>query len=325
MTLTSTVTTPVNAQPQPAGKPSNDKPSNGKPTNASVLAHKPGDVQKLAGLVAATIALWKFVPGSSLCYLPLVAFSGAVLVKPKTPAQHLANLLLAAVWSLHSMLFVKILSFGQLSGNFGCLLPYLSLAYLAHRGKNPTTSHCHSRFSRLVVQIMFDPPLVLGTLLAKPLGVHILHDSAGNFLTVVDEDIVMSSMPTSSDVPMMLDAKVGAVVNMQGEWSGPISAYAGADIKQLRLPTTDMECPTLADLETGVAWMEQQREKNPDKRILVHCKGGRGRATTMVLAFYVKKGMDPGEAFERLQKIRPVVEPIVLTYPALMDFHDKYQ
>jgi len=295
------------------------EPSNGNAT----LLHA-GSTRTLGAVLGCIcVLLYAISDGvifNLMCYAPL-AILAAKVIKPRTAAEHAANLVFAIIWSVHSIAAIKILSLGVAPLRFGCLLPFLSLGYLLQRAKDPEKSHVHSRFSRKIVELFFDPPLVTSALAAKYLGVHIFNDSRGNFLTVVDEDLVMSSMPASSDVAQMQTAAVGAVVNMQGEWAGPVSAYACAGIDQLRLPTTDMECPTLADLERGVAWMEAQRRRRPGRRVLVHCKGGRGRATTMALAYYVKKGVDPAVAFERLRRVRPVVEPIVLTYPALIQFH----
>ena len=44
---------------------------------------------------------------------------------------------------------------------------------------------------------------------------------------------------------------------------------------------------------------------NDGDRILVHCRGGCGRAGMIVLRIMVEFGEDPDEALERLRKIRP--------------------
>ena len=65
------------------------------------------------------------------------------------------------------------------------------------------------------------------------LGLRLLDDGKGNFISIIDDDVVMSSMPLSSDVAELKRNKVMSVVNMQAEWSGPEAGYREAGIEQL--------------------------------------------------------------------------------------------
>ena len=83
-----------------------------------------------------------------------------------------------------------------------------------------------------------------------------------------------------------------------------------------------MTCPSKEDLRRGVAFIRRRLEETRAEggRVLIHCKGGRGRATTMAVAYFVANGEDPREAFGRIKAVRPVAEPRILTYPSLVEF-----
>ena len=197
------------------------------------------------------------------------------------------------------------------------------------------------------MRVLWDGPLLFGIFVGNLFGIRLLDDGKGNFISVIDDNIVMSSMPLPSDVAEMKRHNVKFVVNMQAEWSGPQASYRQAGIKQLVrpsltpftrsafisvqqnlnipwqwLPTLDMSCPSKEDLHKGVAFIRQSLEQTKAEggRVLIHCKGGRGRATTMAVAYFAATGEDPNTSFERIKAVRPVAEPKVLSYLPLLEF-----
>ena len=75
-----------------------------------------------------------------------------------------------------------------------------------------------------------------------------------------------------------------------------------------------------------------QSRAQPGARVLVHCKGGRGRASTMALAFQLAREMEaaspssprgraaPRRLMAAMKEKRPVVETAVARYPAVATF-----
>ena len=64
--------------------------------------------------------------------------------------------------------------------------------------------------------------------------------------------------------------------------------------------------------------------ERPDKRVLVHCKGGMGRAATMALAHYiVNRGRDVDDALGMLKEKRTCVAATVKTYPCIVELVDE--
>lgn len=159
------------------------------------------------------------------------------------------------------------------------------------------------------------------------------------FVTDLDDRICISSLPFPSDVAELVSKhRVGAVVNMCGEYSGPVKEYKKAGIAQVRLPTgkrsgylrnnnclVDTEAPALEDIRKGIKFMTEFLEKEKDKRVLVHCKGGRGRAATMVLCYYVSLGRDARETLQGMQQKRSVIVPTILHYSVVNIIADIYK
>jgi thiol-disulfide isomerase/thioredoxin len=73
----------------------------------------------------------------------------------------------------------------------------------------------------------------------------------------------------------------------------------------LWLPVKDRTAPTKEQLEVGVSALEKLVSLN--KKAYVHCKNGHGRATTLVAAYLIKKGMKAKEALEFIKGKRPSV------------------
>ena len=135
-------------------------------------------------------------------------------------------------------------------------------------------------------------------------------------------------MPMPSDIAVLAAPpfNVGAVVNMCVEYAGPTAEYAKLGLPQCRLPTQDTCMPRAADLREGADFIAAQRAAHPEKRVLVHCKGGMGRAATMALAHYIlNRGRDKDDALEMLKTQRSCVAKTIGTYPCIAELVDASQ
>jgi protein-tyrosine phosphatase len=59
--------------------------------------------------------------------------------------------------------------------------------------------------------------------------------------------------------------------------------------------------------------------------VLIHCKGGRGRAATMLLCYYISKGKDPRETLEWMRSKRKEVVSSILHYRVVEEIEQKYK
>ena len=69
-------------------------------------------------------------------------------------------------------------------------------------------------------------------------------------------------------------------------------------MRQLRLPVLDYCAPSTQQLETGLDFIRRQPQGGT---VYVHCKAGRGRAGTMLMAYLMdSRGITPQQAQELL-------------------------
>ena len=182
----------------------------------------------------------------------------------------------------------------------------------------------HTPIGKILMILFWDPPFLIAMRAASWFGERVLHDGNGGFMSEIDKVIIMSSLPQPADVPAMVRANVVGVVNMCRETQGPSKLYKEAGITQLWLPTYDASAPRMEDLEKGVKFIQEIKESKKGK-VLVHCKGGRGRATCTVLSYFLASGMELEEALDMLCLKRKVVERVVGDYAVIQDLAKKYK
>ncbi len=120
----------------------------------------------------------------------------------------------------------------------------------------------------------------------------------------VDDHVAAGSLPSARELRRFAELGVGAVVNLCEEYAGDAAALASCGLRQLRLPTLDYHCPSREHLLEGIAFM--QSEVAAGRKVLVHCKAGRGRSAIMVLCYLmVTRRIGATEALAILRKARP--------------------
>merc|ERR1740121_1721953 len=171
---------------------------------------------------------------------------------------------------------------------------------------------------RMLIRTIWNPPaLMTGYLIDCFLGPLLFSnprpffdDGNGNFITDINDRLCMGGRPLAKDIPDLVNHGVHSVVNMAAEWPGPTTGYSRAGIVQLRLATLDTTPPLLEDIRTAVAFVQRRLKENGDKgRVYIHCKGGRGRATSVVISSLMAlDGVSAKEAFKDVKTKRPVCE-----------------
>lgn len=69
------------------------------------------------------------------------------------------------------------------------------------------------------------------------------------------------------------------------------------------VPIPDMTAPTMLDLDECIEFIEEQREQN--RPTAVFCGAGMGRTGTVLAAYLVAQGQEPGEAIYQVRSRRP--------------------
>mmetsp|Transcript_60334 Transcript_60334/g.127777 ORF Transcript_60334/g.127777 Transcript_60334/m.127777 type:complete len:263 (+) Transcript_60334:33-821(+) len=103
--------------------------------------------------------------------------------------------------------------------------------------------------------------------------------------TEVDDTVMLGVSPVAIlGFPEQLHgAGVRGVVNMQDEYAGPLASYDSLGVRQLHLPTLDHYEPTLEDLRSACAFIDEHRARG--EKVYVHCKAGHGRGAAVALAW----------------------------------------
>lgn len=137
------------------------------------------------------------------------------------------------------------------------------------------------------------------------------------YTPIGDGEVVLGALPYSWDVPVLRRHGVRAVVNMCGEYKGPITTYEHHGIEQLWLPTVDGDMPTVRDARRAIAFI--RRHVTHGGRVLVHCRCGMGRSATIVLCWLLANGWKLADAVKHLRVIRPEVAPSIARYPTALE------
>ncbi len=98
---------------------------------------------------------------------------------------------------------------------------------------------------------------------------------------------------------------VTAVVNMRIEFD---DAEVGIALPSyLHLRVEDDDTPTIEQLRTGVAFI--QNEEQGDGSVFIHCGSGIGRAPTMAAAYLISTGLSAEQAWTLIRETRPFIRP----------------
>src|SRR5512138_1688605 len=76
-----------------------------------------------------------------------------------------------------------------------------------------------------------------------------------------------------------------------------------ASLLALHVPISDMEAPTIEQVDQVLSAMKKAHERNMG--VALHCAVGRGRTGTVLACYFVDKGMGPREAIRHVRKLRP--------------------
>jgi atypical dual specificity phosphatase len=139
----------------------------------------------------------------------------------------------------------------------------------------------------------------------------------------VDARVMIGALPLKRQLDTLSRIeRVTGVINFCDEFDGH-REYEAKGMRQLRLPVLDYCAPSAQQLETGLDFIRRQP---PGATTYVHCKAGRGRAGTMLMAYLMdEKGLSPAEAQAALSAVRPHVSPRLWKRPSVRELHRRSQ
>lgn len=108
--------------------------------------------------------------------------------------------------------------------------------------------------------------------------------------------------PAIEDIPELYEKGLRAVASFL-EGQDNLEEYKANNIEACWIPVEDDEAPTREQAEKFREFVIEM--KNATKPLAVHCKGGNGRAGTMLAAYYVLEGKNADEVLSWMRGINP--------------------
>ena len=162
---------------------------------------------------------------------------------------------------------------------------------------------------RLYAKAVFYPTLAWNFFLARVLRRRRWYDR-------IDPLVIIGAYPFARDVKSLYGDGVRGVVNTCREYDGPVDQYREVGIEQFHMPTVDFTHPIVDDVDRAVEFIDDFVRRG--ETVYVHCKAGRARSATVVLAWLVRhRGMTPDQAQQHLLSVRPHVNPAIKDRPVI--------
>ena len=140
----------------------------------------------------------------------------------------------------------------------------------------------------------------------------------------IDDSLIIGSAFVAADVPLLVELRVGAVVNLQAESPDPEEALESHGLVYARVECEDFRAPSLGKLEEAVDAIRGFHDEG--HRVYLHCYAGLQRAVTVGACFLVANDPERWNARSALDEIiakRRNACPLREQIDAILDF-DRY-
>ena len=116
----------------------------------------------------------------------------------------------------------------------------------------------------------------------------------------LEENSVGMPKPPIDEIPSLYKNGLRAVASFL-ESDDNLQEYRDNNIETCWIPVEDDEAPT-SKLKNAPPSLKKQKTKTA---LAVHCKGGNGRAGTMLASYYTLQGKDADEVLAWMRSINP--------------------
>lgn len=122
-------------------------------------------------------------------------------------------------------------------------------------------------------------------------------------LTWITTHLAVGHAPMSYDELDSIKAQgIDAIVNLCAEFTDLHEIEEASGFEVLFLPVEDETAPQMAEMEEGLAWLDESIYLG--KKVLVHCRHGIGRTGTFITAYLLRRGFSLKQAGKMLKATR---------------------
>lgn len=159
-----------------------------------------------------------------------------------------------------------------------------------------------SSFGGFVARAFYYPSILLNVVATKATG--------GSWYNRVNDHVFLGAIPLPHMTKQLTQDNVKGVISLNEDYElkyiyNTEQAWTKAGIKTLRLATQDLfATPTICNINKAIDFIKEI--KNDNGTVLVHCKAGKTRSTTVVVCYLIhSEGMNPDEAYRFVKAKRP--------------------
>lgn len=134
--------------------------------------------------------------------------------------------------------------------------------------------------------------------------------------SMLTKNLFLGGQYTVRSIGALKKLGITAIVNMRIRES--ITADALREFNVLHLPTPDLHAPSIAQLEEGAKFIEQEIKNGGS--VYIHCHWGEGRGPSMAIAYLIYTGMTYKDAFAFVKKVRTFIRPTQEQIERLQEF-----
>lgn len=123
----------------------------------------------------------------------------------------------------------------------------------------------------------------------------------------ITKNIALGTEFADNEIHMLVNNGIGAVLDLRSESYANMMKLKAMGIVYKRIPVMDNFSPNLSQFLDGVEYLDKCM--NNGLRVYVHCMAGKGRSAVMVIAYLIKNGMAPIDAYSLVKERRPEANP----------------
>jgi len=121
--------------------------------------------------------------------------------------------------------------------------------------------------------------------------------------TWITKNLAVGHAPMSyEELDSLKEQGINAIVNLCGEFTDLHEIEEKAGFEVFYLPIEDNTAPGMAEMEKGLAWLDEAMYLG--KKVLVHCHHGIGRTGTFVTAYLLRRGLGLKKAGKKMKATR---------------------